>query len=198
MCGIVAIIARRSTRPVPGSADITAALDRAVAGSLAAAATEVADVDRLLHGVPGMLALVGRHELVAAITARLDQLDARIVAREAELEADGLNPDELETANAELLALRDAVWAVRRDRLRTADAVADLAGRDAGEAAVAGYLAVQQAFSAIDRMEVRGRDSAGVHVFVWNHGLDLADPSLAATLAARGRDPLFQNGSVRV
>ena len=40
----------------------------------------------------------------------------------------------------------------------------------------AGYLAIQQAFSAIDRMEVRGRDSAGLHVFVWNHGLDLADP----------------------
>ena len=38
--------------------------------------------------------------------------------------------------------------------------------------AMAGYLAVQQALSAIDRLEVRGRDSAGLHLFVWNHGLD--------------------------
>ncbi len=90
------------------------------------------------------------------------------------------------------------MWAVSRDRLRTAVAVLDLAGRDAGDASVAGYLAVQQALSAIDRMEVRGRDSAGIHVFVWDHGLDPADPAVASALAARGRDPLFQNGSVRL
>ncbi len=61
----------------------------------------------------------------------------------------------------------------------------------------AGYLSIQQAFSAIDRMEVRGRDSAGIHVFVWHHGLDLDDPAVAADLAERGGDPLFQSGSVR-
>ena len=61
----------------------------------------------------------------------------------------------------------------------------------------AGYLAIQQALSAIDRMEVRGRDSAGIHVFVWHHGLDLDDPAVAADLAARGGDPLFQSGSAR-
>ena len=33
---------------------------------------------------------------------------------------------------------------------------------------------------------------------VWNHGLDLADPSVAAVIAQRCADPLFQNGSVRV
>ena len=46
-------------------------------------------------------------------------------------------------------------------------------------------------------MEVRGRDSAGIHVFVWHHGLDLDDPAVAADLAARGGDPLFQSGSAR-
>ena len=61
------------------------------------------------------------------------------------------------------------LWALRRDRLRTVAAVVDLAGGSAGQAALAGYLAIQQALSAIDRMEVRGRDSAGIHVFVWDH-----------------------------
>jgi glutamine---fructose-6-phosphate transaminase (isomerizing) len=180
--------------------EILGLLDQAVAATtLTDAATLAAQVDALLKGVPGVHALIGRHELVAAITARLDQIDGRAGAREAELEADGvLTPDELEAANAELIAVRDALWAVRKDRLRTAEAVAALAGRDAGEAAVAAYLSVQQALSAIDRLEVRGRDSAGLHLYVWNHGLSPADPAVAAALRERQTDPLFQSGSVRV
>ena len=59
-----------------------------------------------------------------------------------------------------------------------------LAGRDAGEGALAAYLAIQQAFSALDRLEVRGRDSAGIHVFVHDHGLDLSDAAVQAPLAS--------------
>ncbi len=200
MCGIVAIVSRPSTRTVPEAGDLLALLDSAVAApTLGAAAYAVAEVDRLLHGVPGTRALVGRHELVAGITARLDQLDARVAARDAELEAaSAMSPEALEAANAELLGIRDAVWAVRRDRLRTAEMVGRFAGRDAGEAAVSGYLIIQQALSAIDRMEVRGRDSAGIHVFVWHHGLDLDDPAVRPLVSRRSADPLFQNGSVRV
>ncbi len=199
MCGIVAIVSRPAVRPAPAPGELLALLDRAVAApTLAAAAPLVGEVDRLLHGVPGVLALVGRSELIAGIGARLDQLDGRIADLEGSLDATTLSADEIEEINAELLAARDRVWSVRKDRLRTADAVADLAGRDAGESAVAGYLAIQQALSAIDRMEVRGRDSAGIHVLVWGHGLDLADPSLAAQVAQRNHDPLFQSGSVRV
>ncbi|MDP2292727.1 MAG: SIS domain-containing protein, partial [Actinomycetota bacterium] len=200
MCGIVAIVSRPSTRPIPVAGDIVALLDRAVAAAtLTESAALVAQVDRQLHGVPGMLALAGRRELIAGIVARLDQLDGRIADRDDELEAGvALSPDDIEHINAELLAVRDAVWAVRKDRIRTADAVADFSGRDAGAAAIAGYLAIQQGLSAIDRMEVRGRDSAGLHVLVWNHGLDLAAPSVAAAVAARSNDPLFQTGSVRV
>ena len=89
------------------------------------------------------------------------------------------------------------LWAIRKDRLRTAAAVADLAGRDAGEAALAGFTAVQLALSAIDRLEVRGRDSAGLHLFVWDHDLDLTEPELAERLARRSADPLFPSGAVR-
>ena len=64
--------------------------------------------------------------------------------------------------------------------------------------ALAGYLAIQQAFSAIDRMEVRGRDSAGIHVFVWDHDLDTTDAVVAPELAARAGGPLFPSGAVRV
>ncbi len=202
MCGIIAILARPASRPAPTPEELVALLDRAVVaadgGDLAAATGFVATADLLLHGTPGVSALVGHPELAPALLTRLDRLDAHAVAREAELEsAAGLDPDQLERANSELIAFRDAAWAIRKDRLRTAEAVERLAGRAAGPAAVAAYLAVQQALSAIDRMEVRGRDSAGIHLYVWDHGLSVDDPAVAALLAGRATDPLFQNNSVR-
>ncbi|HEX9258501.1 MAG TPA: SIS domain-containing protein, partial [Acidimicrobiales bacterium] len=45
---------------------------------------------------------------------------------------------------------------------------------------------------------VRGRDSAGVHVMVWGHGLDLATDAIRRMLTDRSADPLFTSGSVRV
>ena len=81
---------------------------------------------------------------------------------------------ELEAVNAAVIRLKDAVWAVDNDRVRTARAVADLAGSEPGWAATEAYTSIQQALSAIDRLEVRGRDSAGLHVLVRQHGLDLS------------------------
>ena len=112
MCGIVAIVSRPTTRPTPAAGDLLAALDRAVAAEgLLPAAALVAEVDRLLHGVPGVLALAGRAELIAGVTARLDQLDARIADRELSLEDAALTADDIEAVNAELIAARDAVLA---------------------------------------------------------------------------------------
>jgi glutamine---fructose-6-phosphate transaminase (isomerizing) len=199
MCGIVGIVSRAPTRAVPLPAEVVAGLDAALAerGHPRAVASLLDDVDAMLHGLPGLRALVEHPELVPAITARLDQLDAYASTVDAALAAGDLDADALERASADLIALRDPLWAIRRDRLRTAAAVADLAGRGAGPAALAGYLAIQQAFSAIDRMEVRGRDSAGLHVFVWDHDLDPDDPAIVAAVAERSGDPLFQNGGAR-
>jgi glucosamine--fructose-6-phosphate aminotransferase (isomerizing) len=201
MCGIIAIHSRPSSRPAPTAAEIVGGLDAAVAAApdIAAAADRTAAVDRLLRGVPGVCALAGRHELTAAITARLDQLDAVIATEEARLEqADTMSADDVERASATLVRLRDGAWAIRHDRLRAARMVDELAGRAAGDAALAGYFAIQQALSSLDRLEVRGRDSAGVHLYVWNHELSADDPAVTALLAGRHDNPLFLDGSVRV
>src|SRR6266542_1555369 len=47
------------------------------------------------------------------------------------------------------------------------------------------------------RLEVRGRDSAGLDVLVSGHGLDLEAPDVAGLLAERVRDPLYTSGAVR-
>lgn len=200
MCGIVGIVSRPSSRPTPTNAELLAGLDAAVAarGDITAVTAAVDAVDNALRGVPGVLALVGNAGLASAITARLDQLDAFAAEVDAQLASEVLDAEELERASSALIALRDVLWAIRRDRLRTATAVVELAGAGSGAAAMAGYLSIQQAFSAIDRMEVRGRDSAGIHVFVWNHDLDINDPAIAAAIAERGSDPLFQSGAARI
>ena len=84
------------------------------------------------------------------------------------------------------------MWAVGRDRLRTAREVAALAGADPSVAALEAFLSVQVALSAIDRLEVRGRDSAGLHLLVRDHGLDLDEPAIARLVDARARRPALR------
>jgi glucosamine--fructose-6-phosphate aminotransferase (isomerizing) len=200
MCGIIGIVSRPPTRATPAAADLLAGLDRALESAggsdLAAATGHVRAVDDDLHGLPGVLALAGQVDLVAALTSRLDRLDGIATGIESRLDAnaDGLDPDALERANADLIALKDGLWAIRHDRLRTTRAVEALSGPEAPASTLGGYLAVQQAFSAIDRLEVRGRDSAGLHVFVWEHDIDAV--VLEELIAERGTDPLFQSGAV--
>jgi glutamine---fructose-6-phosphate transaminase (isomerizing) len=200
MCGIIGILSRPWRRAIPEPEAVIDCLDRAAAATtLADAARAARQCDDLLKGVPGVCVLSGRYELAVSILARLDQLDARATEAEQRIEFDAsIDPDQHERIAAEIIELRDAAWAIRHDRLRTAREVAALAGRDSSTAALAGYLAVQQALSALDRLEVRGRDSAGLHLFVWNHGLSIDDQAVQHAIFDRNIDPLFQNGSVRV
>ncbi len=208
MCGIIAITRRRSTRRPPTTAEILSAVDDALrdfptAGSaglsavLLERANKLADVDLSLRGEPGLIALLADSTLPAELTSRLDQINESLAAIEAWLEAEGDRVEDLEAVNAALIAAKDATWAIERDRLRTAREVAALAGPDPSSAAVAGLLSVQQALSAIDRLEVRGRDSAGLHLLVRNHDLDLESPGIATLLNERNGGGLFTNGAIR-
>ena len=64
--------------------------------------------------------------------------------------------------------------------------------------AIDAYVSIYVALSSLDRLEVRGRDSAGLHVFVRGHDLDLDAADVRELLDARTADPLFTSGSVRV
>jgi glucosamine--fructose-6-phosphate aminotransferase (isomerizing) len=198
MCGIIGVVSRPPTRPTPRAENLLGGLDAAVESipTVRAVIDAAQEVDQALRGLPGVSALRGQPELVAALTVRLDRLDAFAGEREAELDANPgrLTAAQLEAANAELIELADVLWAIRNDRFRTARDVEALAGSDATPSALAAYLVAQQAFSAIDRLEVRGRDSAGIHLYVWGHDIDT--DSLDALLEQRGHDPLFENGSV--
>ena len=208
MCGIIAVLRQRTTRIPPDPATVLGGLDQAMgvlSGSgpallsgLAGAASAVEEVDALLRGAAGLQALLGGDGLRAAVAERIAAVDARIAAIDLALDAGELDvaPGGLEAVNASLVRLKDAAWAIGRDRLRNAEAVADLAGEGAGLAAIEGYASVQVALSALDRLEVRGRDSAGIHLLVTGHGLDLDAPDVRAELERRN-DPLFGSGAAR-
>ena len=206
MCGIIAVLSRSATRPAPEPSWLAERIGTAAglvpapdAGDITARLVEAAavleEIDRALRGVAGVRALVEHVEAVDTLRAGLATADDGVAALEQWVDAGAclLVGSALEAFNEAIVRVKDASWAIGRDRLHTAEAVVDLAGTDARPATIAGMHAVQIALSALDRLEVRGRDSAGLHVLVENHGLDVA------SLPEPGRldDPLFTSMAVR-
>jgi glutamine---fructose-6-phosphate transaminase (isomerizing) len=206
MCGIIAVVRRPGTREAPASAQVVGPLHDAVAElagdtplakSCSAAAELVEAADALLRGAEGVWVLVHDRRLLAEVEGVCASLSATVGAIESRLDTGSGDAGD-EAVNASVTRLKDAVWSVERDRTRTARAVADLAGSEPSWTATEGYTSIQQALSAIDRLEVRGRDSAGVHVLVRDHGLDLSSAAITQMLGERTADPLFRSGAVRV
>src|SRR5664279_4675831 len=210
MCGIVAVVRRPTDRTPPSLTELADELRRASGhfeaaltgnapvGPLGEGSVHVEAADTALRGVPGVRALIDDPAGVAVLTAELEAQQDLLVRIEARLDTEGaVNPDELEPINAALVRAKDAVWAVARDRIRAGREVEALADGTTGAAAIEAFASVQVALSAIDRLEVRGRDSAGLHLFVRDHGLDLDQAENAAALRERATDPLFRSGAVR-
>lgn len=91
--------------------------------------------------------------------------------------------------------LADASFELTNDRLAQLDQIDSLARTPAPPEAIAGWWAIAVALAALDKLEVRGRDSAGVQVFVPARVDHLAQ--LAAEVKRLGRDgKLFGAGDV--
>ena len=208
MCGIIAVVRRPSTRATPTSQSVLdlVAGQATLLGSgpdatdaIAAVGTRLAEADALLRGVPGIRLLLAESSLGPALLHHCGELLAAVEQEEQRLEQDGsLSTKQLEARNQALIAVRDGVWAITRDRLRAAEVVSHLSGGAMHTGSLEAFLSIHQALSAIDRLEVRGRDSAGLHVLVHDHALDLDDPVIAAEIDRRSGDPNFGTGSVRV
>src|SRR5262245_27492602 len=199
----------------------------AAAGALERAADALHDLDQALRGTPGVRALLADPAALETLDRAAEDLEGVVAKLEDRIDADpAFSPaafgprgnargngrgngrpaaassaapaGDLERINAALLRCKDLLWAIWRDRVAAARAVAGLLGdAPAAPDAVEAFTAVQIALSALDRLEVRGRDSAGLHILVSAHGLDHADPAVAARLAERASDPLFGSTAVR-
>ncbi len=209
MCGIIAVLRRRSRGTTVAAADLSTALQEALSltfdttdtglvNSLTTAADALSRVNTLLTGTKGIRFLHTHAEVATELETQLTEFDSRLNALEGELDerAGDIDSELLERINAALVSLRDASWAVRRDRLRTASTVIAMAGETTNDAAIEAFASVQTALSSLDRLEVRGRDSAGLHLLVTGHGLD-AGPLNTGSLDGRADNPLFESNSVR-
>ena len=206
MCGIIALLrgpgARRELSPSDVLGPLDAALrlldDPDLLAAAEGAAGHLEGLDAQLRRIDGVALLVRNRPVADRVAAAGAAVGDWLARTEEALDA-GCLPEgqRVEAANAALLRLKDAVWAVARDRVPTAAGVRDLVGESAGWSAIEIGTSIQQALAALDRLEVRGRDSAGLSVLVRDHGLDLSDPAIARLLADRSGDPLFRSRSVR-
>jgi glucosamine--fructose-6-phosphate aminotransferase (isomerizing) len=207
VCGIIALLRGPGPRRTLPATDV---LDRVelilrhlhdrpdLVAAAQAAAAGLDELDRLLRSTDGVALLVRERDLTTRVEAAGVAIGDWITAAETALDeggSDGGRP--LEEVNAAILRLKDARWAVERDRVPTALRVRELVGVDAGWSAIEIGTSIQQALAALDRLEVRGRDSAGLTVLIRDHGLDLTDPAIARMVAGRSSDPLFRTNAVR-
>jgi glucosamine--fructose-6-phosphate aminotransferase (isomerizing) len=213
MCGIVAVLRQPSNRPAPDLAQMLSALGQvrealavdlvlpSTVSALDAATETLARVDRSLRGPSGLKSLLGSPGSMDAVDAVADGIGQRIARLEARLDSDPVHlaPERQEEVNASLVRLKDALWAIAHDRVGMARSVADLiSGPGTRDVRFFdGWWSIQVALASLDRLEVRGRDSAGLHVLVAGHGLDLSSPEARELVGDRSSDPLFGSGSVR-
>ncbi|MEO6597368.1 MAG: glucosamine-6-phosphate synthase, partial [Planctomycetota bacterium] len=208
MCGIIAVL-RRASRRQPPAADLLLTLLRDAEAALAQsidtaalgiAAATLGRLDQQLKGVPGLWSLLQHTKLLGDLRSGAQSMQAKLTDFERSLDATSVTekPDpDIEQRNAMLVRTKDALWAVLRDRLPHAEGVRELAnGKVPHLAAAAAFSSLQTALSALDRLEVRGRDSAGLSVIVT--GIDAQKPALRSLRVGRDSDLLFQGGSVRI
>lgn len=213
MCGIIAVLRARDDGSVADPASLAALLSLAtgalipldddlsdIAAAIPAAADHLQMVASELGTQPGMRLLVADRRFVSDVEEHLAQVDA-VLARCREaldrgVAAGAVDDVNFDIVNAEVLRAADAAWTITRDRLGAAQSIRQLAGGHLGPGAVSHWWSIHAALSALDRLEVRGRDSAGLQVFVTGHGLD--DATVAAeSVRCRLDDQVGAAGAVR-
>lgn len=203
MCGIVAVLPNYSRRGGETSASALAELLPEFADVLDGFGDPTKSVEVLnlvaeelavvldVYATPGAtMALAGRPEKVSSALRRLADSAAALDAQLG-LQTSTWDTDTTERVQGLLRHIRDQLWAVCHDRLDAAVRSRDLAPNGWTERSVTSYSAVNTALDALDRLEVRGRDSAGISIWI-----ELVDADRVQLPGLSGRhDVLFRNGS---
>lgn len=206
MCGIAAVVYQKSSRRPPDGAGLAHRLQEAhsalISSGVRAPISNIRDIvvslnsiNDELRGIAGLKCLLFQEQAAAQIHRRASDLGTAIALLEKELLGGAVTGADLERLNAAIVSLKDASWAIGRDRLGFAADVADLLCDSTSESAIHAYAAIAVTLSSLAKLELRGRDSAGIHLLITGHQLNAEE--LTNWTRDRRQDPLFQSGAVR-
>ncbi|MHB8907735.1 MAG: SIS domain-containing protein [Syntrophales bacterium] len=186
-CGLAGILTvRGKVEPDPPGEDLSRLFARASASDLAALMGGRISAPGYLGGSPSaegmereLLRLKGEEPFRrlffdAGAVRHLAGLSARmhgfLLAEEAILEekAGRFSTVDIEAVNRGLVVIRDLVWGLDHDILDNVQRIVALAGAcgvaDVDPAALPKYRKINILLNSLDRLEVRGRDSAGIQI----------------------------------
>ncbi len=162
--------------------------------------------DQLLSGLAGFMALANSTQQAAQLLEKVAEIEAGVESVLAGADAVLSGADAvLSEAELNTTQLQDVLWSLRHDRLQAANEALDLIDAhntrtepadttELTEFQLGAARVIQTALSALDRLEVRGRDSAGISIILPALPLD----SLPASLVERQADSQLLNRSVRL
>lgn len=215
MCGIVAVMTAPEPPRAPDLQSLACSLEAlripaptgqdAGERALRHAVSTLATTNWLLTSPRAEQQLLAEPRLLPRLRSACSRLDNDLEAAEQRLDAiaGAMDSTVLERVQGLLVRVADGLWALRHDRLSRIEAIAVFLGTVTDDPAIApissvcGYSAVETALRGIDRLEVRGRDSAGVHVWVHGPGMVRLARSAQQEITER-HDPLLSSGAVEV
>ncbi|MDT8272868.1 MAG: SIS domain-containing protein [Desulfomonilia bacterium] len=116
-------------------------------------------------------------------------LETFVLSQEALLEdnADRFSSREIETVTSRIIQLKDISWGLKEDLLQNQGKISELAlkHKTLDPASFSFFQRLNFCLNALDRLEVRGRDSSGVQVVIRLNGTEVY-PALIASLKERG------------
>ena len=138
---------------------------------------------------------------------------ANLLRREesmVEEQANAFSTEDMEIINSRLTLLKDIVWGLEKDILSNLEKIESLSGRNRREevspVAFEKYRTINDLLNSLDRLEVRGRDSAGIQIsFTLRNKEDLdrvltqlREKNLHGTFVERTKGGDLLNGSIHV
>ena len=204
MCGIIAIARQKSSKVPPKGKDIKVEASLDSLGTIKSHEDITKSIHQLLivkdrlTGAAGINALINDNEFRVYLQGLCTNITESITTFELELVKRGTSSQKLETLNADLITLKDLIWHIERDRVLVSISVEELLAGRKEDRFIEVFLSIQQILAGLDRLEVRGRDSAGVHLMIQNHGLDFKNPGTIQEIKKRANDPSYKSGSIRV
>jgi len=142
----------------------------------------------------------------------VDEMNLFLAAQEKLLEENAIkfaSPD-LEIINSRIILIKDIVWILEKDILANFEKIIDISGAKnasaINSAAFKKYRKINFLLNALDRLEVRGRDSAGLQIVfvlkqekaIENLALSLTEKGLYEDYLVRSEERDLVNGSILI